>query len=61
MRVAGMLILVLDSWMKWVTKEKVKKANSHHIIKMMLIRDLHKHVTNLTARNVAWDIRRFDI
>ena len=53
-----MLNLLPDAWVKRVTKEKAKRAESNHIVKMVLNKEHHKKVVNCTRAKVARDFKR---
>ena len=40
-------------WIKRVTKEEAKRSKSHHTVKMLLQKQLHKRVINWITRNMA--------
>ena len=53
-----LLNMLLDSWIKRVTKEEAKRAKSNHTVKMMLHKDHHKNVVSWARRFVARDFKR---
>ena len=53
-----LLNMLLEAWVKRVTKEEANRAQSNHTVKMMLHKDHHKNVVNWTKRFVARDFKR---
>ena len=53
---SGLLNLLLDAWVKQVTKEEVERAKSNQTVKILLDNGHHKKVVNWT-RAKAWDFK----
>ena len=54
---ARLLSMVLEAWIKRVTKEEAKRAKSNHTVKMMLPKEYHTSVVAWTRKNVARDVK----
>ena len=58
---ARLLSMLPEAWIKRVTKEKAKRAKSHHTVKMMLPKEYHTKVVAWTRKNVAQDVERHSL
>ena len=50
--------LLLDAWVKQVTKEEATRAKSTHTVNMMFDKEHHKKVVNWARAKLAWDPKR---
>ena len=50
---ARLLSMLLEAWIKRVTKEEAKRAKSNQTVKMMLAKEYHSNVVAWARRNVA--------
>ena len=50
---ARLLSMLLEAWIKRVTKEGAKRAKSNHTVKMMLPKEYHTNVVAWTRKNVT--------
>ena len=55
---ARLLSMLLEAWIKRVTKEEAKRASSKNTVKMVLHKDYHKNVVAWTGRHVAAEFKR---
>ena len=58
---ARLLSMLPEAWIKRVTKEEAKRANSNHTVKMMLPKEYHTNVVAWTRKNVARDVKRHSL
>ena len=58
---ARLLSMLLEAWIKRVTKEEAKKAKSNHRVKMMLPEEYHTNVVAWTRKNVARDVKQHSL
>ena len=55
---ARLLSMLLEAWIKRVTKEEAKRAKFNHTFKMMLPKEYHPNVLAWTKKHVARDVKR---
>ena len=53
--------MLLEAWIKRVTKEEAKRAKSNHTVKMMLPKEYHTNVVGWTRKNVTRDVKRHSL
>ena len=58
---ARLLSMLPEAWIKRVTKEEAKRAESNHTVKMMLPKEYHTNVVAWTRKNVARDVKRHSL
>ena len=57
----SLLSMLPGAWIKRVTKEEAKRANSNHTVKMMLPKEYHTNVVGWTRKNVARDVKQHSL
>ena len=55
---ARLLSLLTETWVKGVTKEDGKRAETNHTVKMMMKKEYHTKVVNWTRAKVARNFNR---
>ena len=58
---ARLLSMLLEAWIRRVTKEEAERAKSNHTVKMMLSKGYHTNVVAWTRKNVTRDVRRHSL
>ena len=58
---ARLLPMLLEAWIKRVTKEEAKRAKFNHTFKMMLPKEYHPNVLAWTKKHVARDVKRREL
>ena len=58
---ARLLSMLLEAWIKRVTKEEAKIARFNHKFKMMLPKEYHPNVLAWTKKHVARDVKRREL
>ena len=58
---AHLLSMLLEAWIKRVTKEEAKRAKFNHTFKMMLPKGYHPNVLGGTKMHVARDVKRREL
>ena len=58
---ARLLSMLPEAWIKRVTKEEAKRANSNHTVKMMLPKEYPTKVVAWTRKHVARDVMRHSL
>ena len=58
---ARLLSMLLEAWIKRVTKEEAKRAKFNHTVKMMLPKEYHTNVVAWTKKNVTRDVKRHSL
>ena len=56
-----LLSMLPEAWIKRVTKEEAKRAESNHTVKMMLPKEYHTNVEAWTRKNVTRDVKRHSL
>ena len=58
---ACLLSMLPEAWIKRVTKEEAKRANSNHTVKMILPKEYHTNVVAWTRKNVTRDVKQHSL